>query len=452
MAQNITINGEDFQSVPSVVLPKTGGGSASFVDTTDATATSSEILQGYTAYGADGTKLTGTATAGITPAGTISIDDEGTYDVTNYASAEVDIDYSSKVREITFVINRQDTSSTRLFSIYGMFASTLDFSQGIRSVISTTIIAAGESTHSYTIHCPKGRPIIVIGTVQAVGNYDVTIDSSYGECVDVPHILGSTNTAFTKAIYLKTAAPDVFTITITLDSQVAYPESVVTSPLSVTANGTYTAASGTAYNEVTVNVPSGSALVVDTPDSHGGTIREITAQNEVVLQAQKTITPTSSQQTVLPDTGYDGFASVIVEAASGGGNQYEISEITLASKQSAQIQIPHTLGRVPNFALIMLKTSEKLESGADRYRISYLACNFSLGAEDYNTSTSTSVFGKPVFLVMVNNSTGMYNSYQSTASASGNQIMSADASNVYVGYNGSTTGHLGATTYVVVIG
>ncbi len=258
--------------------------------------------------------------SGVTPAGTISIDDEGTYDVTNYASAEVDIDYSSKVREITFVINRQDTSNARIFSIYGTFGSTLDFSQGIKSIISSFTIAAGESTASYTIHCPKQRPIIVVGAVQAVGNYDVTIDSSYGECVDVPHILGSTNTAFTKAIYLKTAAPDAFIITITLGSQAAYPESVVTSSLSVTTNGTYTASSGTAYNEVTVNVSSGSALVVDTPDSHGGTIREITAQNEVVLQAQKTITPTSSQQTVLPDTGYDGFASVIVEAASGGRN------------------------------------------------------------------------------------------------------------------------------------
>ena len=64
MAQNITINGESFSDVPAVEIPITGGGTASFVDTTDATASASEILYGYTAYGASGEKLEGTAVAG----------------------------------------------------------------------------------------------------------------------------------------------------------------------------------------------------------------------------------------------------------------------------------------------------------------------------------------------------------------------------------------------------
>lgn len=60
MAQNVVINGVTYQNVPKVQIPKSGSGTAEFVDTSDATLdTGDKMLSGSTAY-ANGVKYTGT--------------------------------------------------------------------------------------------------------------------------------------------------------------------------------------------------------------------------------------------------------------------------------------------------------------------------------------------------------------------------------------------------------
>lgn len=59
MAQDVVIRGVTYQEVPEVDIPLSGGGTAKFMDTSDATLSGGgEMLNGVTAY-AGGTKITG---------------------------------------------------------------------------------------------------------------------------------------------------------------------------------------------------------------------------------------------------------------------------------------------------------------------------------------------------------------------------------------------------------
>ena len=59
----------------------------------------------------------------------------------------------------------------------------------------------------------------------------------------------------------------------------------------------------------------GGMTVIETLDSHGGTIVEITGE-EVTLQTKTNITPTESSQTIQADEGYTGLSSVQINAIS----------------------------------------------------------------------------------------------------------------------------------------
>ena len=80
MAQNITLMGASYQSVPAVVLPKTGGGTARFDDASVTTAAAADVASGKVFLASDGTNTTGTLsfatihTGSTTPSSSLGVD------------------------------------------------------------------------------------------------------------------------------------------------------------------------------------------------------------------------------------------------------------------------------------------------------------------------------------------------------------------------------------------
>lgn len=227
-------------------------------------------VAGFKANDSSGNTLTYTrGGGGITPTGTINITTNGTHDVTNYASANVNVPV---VEIYTATITTAGTSADSYVlyngTKYYSLNSTFTFSAGDTCTIHGAGARADGRVYENNVLIANG----VLNYVYTLPDGDICID------LDSDPMLGS--------------YADVYIFTPTIPR----------GTLGVTTNGVVVVRD---YNKIDVNVPSG------TPS----------------LQT-KSVTPSETAQTITADSGYDGLSSVAVGAIS---STYVGSEITRRS-------------------------------------------------------------------------------------------------------------------------
>ena len=154
MAQDVIVRGVTYTGVEKLSLPISGG-AATFRDTSDADAAAGDILNGKKAYGSSGA-ITGSYNP---PSGSISITDNGTVDVTNYATA---------------IVNVQGGGGSKLLAAWDFTSSLTD---SVNSFVATLGGSASQSSAGVSIPDLNSYITFPLATKAVFRTYEIDMGS-----------------------------------------------------------------------------------------------------------------------------------------------------------------------------------------------------------------------------------------------------------------------------------
>lgn len=325
MAQNITLLGASYSAVPSVLLPKTGGGTAQFDDTTDANATASDIASGKTAY-VNGTKITGSSSGSTDLIVTLSFNESTQQWEPDKTFAQIQTAFNNNYNIVVntdcpsmdVTADGDYNSSQGLFEYWVREDHSVHFLNGVLESYyqydSTGVYL--DTTNQYIQ--PSGNlPITQNGTGIDVYNYSTV-------SVYVPN-------QYTATISNTNPSSSIPRVRLNSEGTWSYQDG---STISYHAGDTLQIYLGTSDWESKVYVDGtqvystnqGGYYVYTLPSkdidislqSDNNENGNVYIKTEPLLQAKTNINPTASSQTITADSGYDGLSSVQINAMPAG--------------------------------------------------------------------------------------------------------------------------------------
>lgn len=393
MAQNISLLGANYSDVPAVNLPKTGGGTARFTDTTPTTAIEADVASGKVFIKADGSSAVGTNSGSTPTLETVT----KTYTPTTSQQTETITPSSGYdgIGEVDVTVNAMPVGSVIIPDIATQGSSSYSTGDTTLSIVAGSLLTPVVTTPGY----------VTTGTERGV------------------------NINITTTIPVRTSDDLVRSAEDTIKAPAGYYPNAASKNIPAGTQGTPTATKGTVVNNtvtITPSVTNQSGYI--SGGTHNGTPITVSASELVsgseTKTANGTYDVTNLAELVVNVSG--GGASNIVEGtfttgSSAGahsvtlsytGNGYPIAAMVFINGGAYNPAISGWYNSVQKYAVGFWSMSKSVMTSSPTYDTSGVA-NQGVATAIYKNSTSSST----IYTRTSGMSTNVYSSYNANYTA-----------------------------------